>query len=162
MDTHHTPHTVHVHTSHTPHINTHTIHHTHTHYTHTHTHHTPHMHTNITHIHTTHTSYIHITPHTHTHTHTVPLVCNFTALGNLRDPAVTHPQEKGPQLWPECFPDKNRLLVSFNSANKSGNAACGPHSERQPSRGEEGAEGCRQCQGRMKPHALSPCPHALT
>ena len=90
MDTHHTPHTVHVHTSHTPHINTHTIHHTHIHYTHTHTHHTPHMHTNITHIHTTHTSYIHITPHTHTHTHTQSpwsaILRHSGTLGTLQSP----------------------------------------------------------------------------
>ena len=88
MDTHHTPHTVHVHTSHTPHINTHTIHHTHIHYTHTHTHHTPHMHTNITHIHTTHTSYIHITPHTHTHTQSPwsAILRHSGTLGTLQSP----------------------------------------------------------------------------
>ena len=131
----HITHTLHItHTCTHTHYTSHMLHitHLHTHHTHitcnTHlyTHITPHTpaHTlHITHIadntpaYTPHTYITHNThytshtcTHTHTHAHTLPLVCICKALGNLRDPPVTRPQEKGPQLWPECFPD-NRLLV---------------------------------------------------
>ena len=105
-----TPHYMHYAYAHTPHTAICTLHRTHVNHT-PHTHlaytNTPYTHTYTykhAHTHTPHTSHKHThhTPthtHTHTHTHTLPLVCSFKALGNLKDAAVTCPQEKGPQLW---------------------------------------------------------------
>ena len=130
------------------------------HITHLHTHHT----------HTLHTT--HITPHTPAHTHTrtrahSPWSAFVRRSGTLGTPQSPVHRKKDLSCGLSasqtigCWsggPGPHTSRVSFNSANKSGNAARRPHSERRPSRGEEGAEGRRQSHGRTRPpHPRPPC-----